>query len=206
MAFYKAKIFTVSIDYPDPIIVTERTTTSVTFTWDSVQYASSYQYTTDGGLTKATAQSGIAITNQSNGQALVAENTYYFQFRSYDNWSDMYSEWSPEIEVIMTPDVMPTVLTLQPMPRDRGFILRGFVYDDGGSVSGCTGWFILDGSETIHITGLHTNNYFLVFAFIDNTTDHTGKAVLQNLAGTSYGSLLHFRKEEKILYKFGEVV
>jgi hypothetical protein len=194
VAFYKSAIITFSIDFPI-VSVTGRTATSVTFSWNAVEFASSYQYTTDGGLTKREAVSGQVITKQSNGDDLVSGDTYNFQFKSYDDYSDFYSDWSPITEVLMSTDIIPTVNTLMPIPRDKGFILRAFVYDDGESISGCEGWFVIDGEETIHITGLHTNDYFEVFAFVDDIVDHTVKAALENLAGTTYGDLIHLRKD-----------
>ncbi|MGC9100851.1 MAG: hypothetical protein ACP5HC_06305 [Caldisericum sp.] len=191
MTFYSAYIIYITLPPPSNIVCTTTSSDGFIFTFTLPAYADACEYTTDGGITYQTCQSGVKITKQSNGQAFVSGNTYYFRFRSVENGCDDRWNWSDVYEVTAVSDTRPEIKALLISPQDNGVYFRGYVADDGGSVYGCEVWAVVDSQETIHQTKKHTGDYVKIFKPLSEGR-HTYKLAIKNLWGTAYTDEISF--------------
>lgn len=191
MTIYNAYIIYISLNFPSNIICTSTTAHGFIFSFILPAYADYCEYTTDGGATYLSCQSGVQITKQSNGTDFVLGDTYDFRFRSVESSCSERWLWSSIYEVIAVADTEPGIKTLLITPQDNGAYFRGYISDDGGSVLGCEVWAVIDSVATTHQTGKHTGTYIKLFKSLSEGK-HTYQLAIKNLYGTVYTTELNF--------------
>lgn len=188
MSFYKSAIIVFGVQTVENIVNSYHSATALAFTFDSVDGATGYEYTTDGGTTFRTIVSGVNFTVDSNNDALVADTHYYVQIRSVDSDSDDKSNWSEVFDVFTSTASPPSGKTLNYILSGEGIYLRAGVLDDGGAV--CQICFEVDTVNTAWMNGYYTGDIGKQFKSIDYSTEHKYRLVLKNMADTTYGDFI----------------
>jgi hypothetical protein len=136
-AVWISAVLTRWLDAPVPV-VTHRAADHFIVTFDAVEQAVSYEFTTDGSLTWLPILSGVDVTTDSAGAALVESTHYPVQVHSVgvggSEWDT--SEASEIVDAYTNPALPPTLMLLTPQPTDDPaiWIMRGLVVAFGGDV------------------------------------------------------------------------
>lgn len=138
MAIYAGARVVYWLDAPVPTI-THRAGDHFIVTFDAIEGAVSYEFTTDGGDTWLPIVSGVDVTTDSAGNALV-ENTHYpVQVHSVGiggvPWDT--SEASVIVDAYTNPATPPVMVMLTPYPTEDAtiWLLRAYVSDWGLDVA-----------------------------------------------------------------------
>jgi hypothetical protein len=174
-------------------VVTHRAADHFIATFDAVEEAVSYEFTTDGCLTWLPIVSGVAVTTDSRGQALIENTHYSVQVRSVGiggvPWDT--SAASAIVDAYTNAALPPTLMLLTPHPTDDPaiWIMRGLVVAFGGAVVTITFQYGATTSygTNVVLTGTYTTGERVVKAVIvaPDTTYHL-RMKGENMGGITY--------------------
>jgi len=193
MSYYSTQIVYISLPPPQNIVCAFTSGTGFIFTFQLSSYATSCEYTTDGGLTFLPCQSGVKISKESNETDITPDNFYNFQFRQVEGSTKWF--WSDVYQVFSVADTAPSIKAGFLRPQERGVVFRGFIIDDGGTTVGCEVWIIIDGISTPHLIGLFKNTWIEIFQQLTEGR-HTYQLAVKNLWGTVYTDEISFLFEK----------
>ncbi len=199
MSIYRALIVAFGVWTPENIVNSFHSATALAFTFDSVEGATGYEYTTDGGITHRTIVSGVNFTTDSAGNPLQANTHYSVQIRSVDSDVDDFSLWSEIVDGFTSSAMPPVVRTLPYIVSGEGVYLRAGIIDDGGAA--CKVRFEIDSVYTDWIDNRHTGDIVKQFRSIDFSSSHQYRAVIENIADTTYGNYVTIPPIVQVEYK-----
>jgi hypothetical protein len=192
MTIYSAARFSLVLDVPIPV-VTHRAGDHFIATFDAIEEAVSYEFTTDGGLTWLPIVSGVDVTTQSTGAALVESTHYPLQVRAVGIGGIPWDTSVPSaiVDAFTNAALPPTLMLLTPQPTDDPaiWIMRGLVVAFGGAVVTITfqyGLTISYGTNIV-LTGTYTTGERVVKAVtVAPETIYHLRMKGENIGGITY--------------------
>jgi hypothetical protein len=133
MAVYAGAVLRTVLEVPVPAL-THADTDHFVLSWDAIEDAISYQFTTDNGASWLPIISDVDVTTDSRGQALVETSYYNVRIRAVGLGGTPYDVSGPSsiVSVYTSAILPPVVVFLTPHPTEDSaiWLLRAYVVED----------------------------------------------------------------------------